>query len=249
MSDHNTKKQYEKFLLERFLDAAKLPGQVVDDKGESPDFIAEIQGERVGIEITELFNTGGKQAGASQAREAHEDKIVADARNLYTESEGQFAHVSVLFAPNLDYCKLDRTETSCALAAMAMDQALKRGQPICLNRNNASDKLPQAVTHVQMYGVSTKELGHWRVARAGWVGPLTVEILQDGISRKASRLPVYKKRADTNWLVLVTNSSKPSQFFEESQSAIDFQVSSPFARTFYFGLVTGTVRELSLAPV
>lgn len=246
MSKSRLKKQYERFLLERFLEAANLAGQIVDDEGEAPDFIVRIERERIGMEVTELFISSGGHNGNLQAQESLADRIVASAYRLYSSFGGRHAHVSVLFAAGGDLRDLNRDETSSALANFVKAQALVPGQLAKWHQDYVSSSLPDIITYVSMLGVPTPGMARWTTIRAGWIAPMTGASLQARIDEKIALLPTYRLRVATNWLVLVSDGSKPSQFFDAPTPAIASAVSSPFARTFYFGRFKGTVIELGL---
>jgi len=54
MESDDKKKQREKFLLDRFFEHQGITPTRIDP-GESPDFLVDIDGRTVGIEVTELF--------------------------------------------------------------------------------------------------------------------------------------------------------------------------------------------------
>jgi len=55
----SAKKQHERFLLDRFLELQGIsPARI--QEFESPDFLIDIEGREVGIEVTELFIRSNK---------------------------------------------------------------------------------------------------------------------------------------------------------------------------------------------
>src|SRR2546428_334118 len=116
VSELSIKKQYERFLLEQFLEVAGLSGEIVDETGEAPDFIVQIERELVGVEITELFIIEGGRAGNLQAQETLAQRIVSRAQRLYVLSGARHAYVSVHFALGVDLRMLNRNHTAAALA-------------------------------------------------------------------------------------------------------------------------------------
>jgi hypothetical protein len=246
VSELSIKKQYERFLLEQFLEVAGLSGEIVDDTGEAPDFIVQIERELVGVEITELFIIEGDRAENLQAQEALAQRIVSHAQRLYVSSGARHAHVSVHFAPGVDLRTLNRNQTAAALAAFVSSQSLTVGQHVQWHQDYVGTSLPDAVTYVQMLGVPEPGMAHWTVPRAGWVAPMNEGVLQTSIDEKTALLPKYRERVGTNWLLLVADGSKPSQFFEPPSDAVASAITSPFARTFYFGRMRRTVLELGV---
>lgn len=244
VSSVGLKKQRERFLLEQFFRAANLQGDIVDDNSEAPDFIVRVNDGLVGIELTELFVTDGAAANNLQAPEALAQRIVSNAQRLYASSGAQYANVSVLFHPRADLRKLNRDEVAATLCGFVKAQALKVWQRVEWHQDYCSTLLSEAITYVRMLGVLEPSMAHWTVPAAGWVVPMTETVLQASINEKATLLPRYTERVEKNWLLLIAGGTKPSQFFDAPSSAVASAVFSPFARTFYFARMTGTVIEL-----
>jgi hypothetical protein len=238
------KKQHERFVLKQFFRAANLDGEIVDDRSEAPDFIVKLGHELVGIEITELFVTGGSDAKNLQAQESLAHRIVSKAKRLYQSSGGAHAHVSVHFAPRADLRSLNRDETAAALSAFVKAQTFAVNELLQWHQDYVSKVLPDAITYVQVLGVPENRMAHWTVPKAGWVVPLTETVLQARIDEKAALLPTYARRVPTNWLLLVADGGQPSQFFDGPSAETASTVSTPFARTFYFARMRGAVVEL-----
>ena len=65
--------------------------------------------------------------------------------------------------------------------------------------------------------------------------PSTPKYLQDRIDEKSKKINGYKKNTEEIWLLIVTDRRRPSQkFIRPPDFPID-SLSSPFARTFYYG--------------
>ena len=248
MGELSLKKQYERFLLEQFLEAENLLGEIVDDQSEAPDFIVRFERELVGIEISELFTRDGSRVDNLQAQESLAQRIVSNAQRLYASTGAPHAHVSVHFAPGVDLRRLNRDDTAAAISAFVAAQPLSVGQHVQWRQDYVDRALPEAITYVQMLGVPESKMAHWTVPRAGWVVPMTETVLQASVDEKAALLSRYALRVATNWLLLVADGTKPSQFFDAPSAGVASAISSPFARTFYFGRMRRTVVELGLPP-
>lgn len=239
----SAKKQYERFLLDTFLAAAKIDAEIVDDSNESPDIVIAVGQDSVGVEITELFNdTAG--TFSLQARESIAQRIVARASEIYRDSGAQHAHVSVHFNLNADLRRLNRDEAAARLAAFVKAQALSPGQHLQWRPDHVTTPLPDAINFVNMLGVPEPGMAHWSAPSAGWVSRMTHEILQRRVDEKAALLAKYRQRVRTNWLVLVSDGAKPSQFFEPPTREHASAIVSPFDRTFYFARFKSLVIEL-----
>lgn len=246
MSATDRKKKHERFLLEQFLETAKLRAEVLNAKDEAPDFIARFEGRLIGIEVTRLFISHDDGPYLSQAQESMSARIVSRAQQLYQASGAPWVHVSVHFDPGCDLRNLDRDSAASTLAEFVKGLDLSVDQHVQWRRESFDGPLPYEVTFLNMLGVPSAGMAHWSAPRAGWVAPLTVEALQARIDQKAPLLPKYTQRVVENWLLLVAEGNRPSQFFDtDTRSTFNASmISSPFARTFFYGHMGGTVFEL-----
>ena len=73
-------KARERFLLERFIDAAKLNAQIIEER-EAPDFMVRVDDALVGVEVTELFISYDRQGSTPQAGEAISSLIAVKAQH------------------------------------------------------------------------------------------------------------------------------------------------------------------------
>ena len=249
MSSQSTKKKYERFLLDTFLAVAKIDAEIVDDGNEAPDAIIRVGELSVGVEISEIFTAHAGASGSlsPQGRESIAQRIVARASEIYRESGVPHAHVSVHFSPSSDLRVLNRDDTASRLAAFVVAQALSPGQYVQWRPDYVTNALPDAINFVNMLGVPELGMAHWSAPGGGWVAPMTGEILQGRVDEKAALLPKYRERAKTNWLLLVSDGAKPSQFFEPPTKEHACAVVSPFDRTFYFARFKSLVIELGMS--
>lgn len=244
MNAVSVKKQYERFLLEQFLAVSQISARVDDDTGEAPDFIIRINGQQVGVEVSELFTAQIGRRYSLQEHEALAQRILAHANQLYRGSGAQHAHVSVHFSTSSDLRTLDRDQTASQLSDFVQSQMLSPGQLVQWWPDYVMRPLPEAITFVNMLGVPETGMAHWSAPSAGWVAPLTQETLQARVDEKAALLAKYTLRVATNWLLLVSDGDKPSQFFDQPTPEVASAVLSPFERTFYFGRFRRTIIEL-----
>lgn len=245
-STASARKQHERFFLEHFLRVARVAAEVVDDSKEAPDILIRVDMDLVGVELSELFVERGAPEGPLQAQETIARRILRKAQDLYRAAGGTHAHVLVHFSPSSDLRRLSRDETAAQLAAFVKSQALRPEELRRWIPGHASGALPAAITCINMLGVPEAGMAHWSAPGGAWVAPLTAEILQARVDEKASLLPKYRERVERNWLLLVSDGGRPSQFFDPPTAAVASLVSSPFTRTFYFGRFAEVVVELGV---
>lgn len=241
----NRKKQQERFLFEQFANATGLQHEIVDSENEAPDLLIHLNGELVGVEVTELFVSDGRTGNSLQAREALAAKIVQKAQSLFEQKGAPYAHVSVHFSLNADLAKLKRDHLAAQIADFVRRQNLHEGRHLSWSNTYEDSGLPDAVSFLNMLAVPSREYAHWYAATAGWVAPLTLQKLQSRIDAKAVRLSQYEERVETNWLLVVGDGSSASRLIRPMPDHPLDGLFSPFDRTIYFGLMHNEVIELS----
>jgi len=89
----SAKKQHERFLLDRFLELQGISPTRVDES-ESPDFLIDLEGRKVGIEVTELFirsrskgHPQREEKPLPQEVESITKQIVCEARRIYLDAD------------------------------------------------------------------------------------------------------------------------------------------------------------------
>jgi hypothetical protein len=230
---HHPRKAHERFLLERFANAADIQLQIVEER-EAPDFLASVNGRLIGVEVTELFVERLNGQRTMQAHESIANRIVGKAQRLYMQSGAPPAHVTVCFGPSKDLRRLNRDRLSEALAGFVIKLALEPWQRVDWRPDFVSKSLPDEVSFLHALGTPSQEMAHWSVARAGWVAPLKAEPLQARVDEKARRLPTYELSISENWLVVVANAMNPSQLLEAKPDFQPDKIASPFARTYFY---------------
>jgi hypothetical protein len=245
MRSEDRKKQHERFLLERFLEAAKLQAEVTEAR-EAPDFIIRFEGRSIGVEITELFISHDTGRNLPQVQEALSSRIVSHAQQLYQASGARPAHVTVCFGPGCDLRSLNRDHTAAKLASFVQGLQLPEWQRVDWRPEELDGHLLDEISFVHALGVPKSKTAHWGVARAGWAAPLSAGALQSRIDEKTTRLLKYRNTVSENWLVVVADGTKPSQLFDAKAEFDSRTISSPFSRSFFYGHPDRAVIELGI---
>ncbi len=240
MSTHNPGKAEERHFLESFAAAAAIALQVLEER-EAPDFIVQVDGRQIGVEITKLFIEQRNGKSTMQAQESIANRIVGRAQRLYEVSGSPPANITVCFGPGQDLSKLNRDSASQALAAFVSSLALASWQKFDWRPDFVSNVLPAEISFIHALGVPQREMMHWSVARAGWVAPLQTEALQARVDEKVKRLPTYTTSITENWLIIVANAMNPSQLIEARKDFQPASITSPFARTYFYRHPESTV--------
>ena len=236
------RKLRERRFLDVFLRIANIPAKVLEER-EAPDFVLDVEGRPVGLEVTEVFVQNDGDPMQPRVGEAIVDEIVARARRTYEQAAGKPLHVSFGFVTNSDMRRINRRGAAEAIANFLLDLDPPMGELVKWKRVAVRpDPLPEQLTFMHILAVSAPSMAHWWAPRAGWVAPLITGLLQPSVDEKAKKLAQYRQVVQENWLLLAIEGRAPSQFFEPSEEIP--AVSSPFDRTYLVSLFAGTVQLL-----
>jgi hypothetical protein len=243
----SSKKQRELSLLMAFAGAANLDMRVIESERESPDFIVEFQGCRIGLEVTELFIDGDGRSLQPQARTSIGNRIAMRARMRYEQLGGKPVHVSIglTLGDELRNANRDQLAESLAQFLLALNPPLD--QAIFWRPSYENDPLPAEVHYLNILAVPSWSMAHWHVPEAGWVAPLEEVALQAKVCEKAAKLSTYHQAAPEIWLLIAAKGWSASQFLEIRSDLKPERVSSPFSRTYYLSGFDGRVLRLGVA--
>ena len=257
MGSETLKKQRERFFLDQFLEHQGIrPPRIEEGTPPAPDFLIDLEGRRVGIELTELHIRSKQETPPQQPveplpREVESaiDWIVNEAKNIYVKSEKPPVRVLINFLAGF---RPDKTmhdwHAQCAkVATLIADQVqamcVQTGQRVIWRSGEEPSEeytLSKSVTVIDALGVPEHDMSHWKVVRPGWRVPLAGH-LQDAINKKIPKIKDYKKAAGEIWLVIVSDLNRPSQLFSVPTDYHFDSVSTPFDRTIYYQYPDGEV--------
>jgi hypothetical protein len=259
MESDDKKKRHERFLLDRFLEHQRITPTCIDP-GESPDFLINLDGRTVGIEVTELFirrcNSEARlipEDPTLQAIESISSKIVSRAREIYFDANNPPVLAKIVFSSPIipgDKRKDDQIAKLIADQIQSMSRQDSEGSEWRSSEDEkAENPLSEWVSFISTWRVAERHRARWSPNSAGLVSPLTPARLQEEIDIKASRINAYKERAEEVWLLIVVDRTRSSQKFSVMPDFPLDSISSPFAKTFYYDLVSGVVLNFEAMKV
>lgn len=244
MGSDEKKKQHERFLLDRFLEKQGMtPEHIQQPDPPDPDFLIELDGRKVGIEMTEIFVRSKEsnlhpqptEGPLLQAVESVTDVIVSKARKIYFRANNPLVLSTITFTARMTLNGNKRDQTAEWIAdtvrdIISLDSSVGDWKP------TMHDPLYGSVAHIRVRRVPEIRFARWTVARAGLVVNLTEKNLQNPIDAKAKKLPAYKvnNNIEEIWLLMVADRRRPSQKLLRRSDLRLESLSSPFARTFYY---------------
>lgn len=234
------KKSRERFYLDQFLRFAGIHPSRIDAQ-ESPDFVVTLGSRPTGIELVSLYIRPDGGRTSLQAHESYGTRLVSGAREMYLKLGGRPCLAHILFSFGADFAKCNRDEAERLLAEFIVEKAPRNGERQRFDWETLEGRVPEIVNCVQVLGVPDHKYGRWDVSRAGWVAPLTRELVERRICLKEKKLETYRAEVEEVWLLLVIDRLFPSQMLEIGRDFPAGKIESPFDRTF---LLSSTENQL-----
>lgn len=260
----SAKKQHERFLLDRFLELQGISPTSVQPR-EAPDFLIGLEGRDVGIEVTELFIRSGKSTVGPepkerpllQAEEKITNRIVSKAREIYFDAGNPLLMSTIWFSDRITLDKRKGDQIAELIAHQVQSMSLQDSPEAAWRPSedeNEEHPLSEWIDTIRTqrvpeYGDAQwkDRFAQWTFAGSGLVAPLTPKRLQEVIDEKAEKIDRYKECAGTEeiWLLIVADCTLPSRMFYVATDFPRDSVSSPFAKTFYYGYPAEGVMDLT----
>ena len=200
------KKLKERWFLDRFLGKLGLSPDIPLESGEKPDFTIQIDGGRIGLEVTEFFFPEGED-GVRKNFQILREKAIDEAWRIYRERGGRALYVTAAFQ---DFPKplgpSDKREVN-GLAhkfekvVRSQESSLEGSKPRWVNGWPEIPELDYFSIRACPEGVVD---GYW-----GREGPTHQEVLeahhiQSELDRKVCKYPSYVSDHDEVWLLIFT---------------------------------------------
>lgn len=253
MGSDEKKKRRERFLLDRFLEHQGITSTRIVPC-ESPDFLIDLEGRTVGIELTELFIRSNKsevphelaEESVLKRVESNHDRIMSRAREIYFRAGNPPVLSTIVFSDQITLDKKKGDQIAELIADQIQRMSLQNSQAVkwrSIEEENEEHPLLDSVYFIHTERVPELRFAHWTVVKAGLVATLTPEYLQAEIDKKAKKIDMYREIAEEIWLLIVADRTQLSQKFSVQTGFSIGSVSGPFTRTFYYGYPAADVIE------
>lgn len=238
-----TQKSTERFFVEQLLGCLELtPACGLRPGDPAPDFVMELEGCTVGIEVTQLFHPQGQNDIPLQAHESAEDRFFEMSGKRWAESGLPHVHVLVHLASvrALHPRKVDR------LAGQLVQEHLAEADDI--TRVDWSfekrEQIPEEFVSISIIRRDSFKTSHWSGGSGAYVARLTREVLEQVEERKG--LADYRvSGGGKSWLLIVMDSFRLSGTFDLGKSLEDVDcLDLDFDRIFLLDSFDTTVREI-----
>jgi hypothetical protein len=217
----SAKKQRERFFLDRFLDDQGISPTCIQPL-DPPDFLIDLEGRKVGIEVTELFIRRNKSGAHPkpeavpllQATEKFINQIVSKAWKIYFDAGNPPVMSTIWFSDPITLDKKKGDRIAELIAHQIQSMSLQNSRAVTWRSSedeNEEPSLSESVSFIRTDRVPELRFARWTVARPGLVAPLTPKRLQEVIDEKANKINAYKKGA-SGYLVDSGARSRPPQW-------------------------------------
>jgi hypothetical protein len=226
------------------------PGEVIE--GETPDFIVVTPaGQKIGIELTQVFKRDGKIEPAEQADEATKEFITTAAR-MHAECLGiPPAQVALFFNPEhlrrfktpgrpeqRFLTKDEKDRVALNIARFVGEHMPEQGDLVDCDWSPGQ---PRQVDLIQINRVYPVEHHIWRWPEMRAIQHDAIEPIQSVISKKNKRYEACLCKCDECWLLAVT---PPFQSIHPDQNSLSHEYASPYGRVYFYDLSFGCVFRL-----
>ncbi len=207
--------------------------------GDSPDYVGSYKGERLGIEITEIY-----ASERLRRFEVQKDQIVNCARKKAIEIGLPPLRVIVRFGFKINGIKKGRRNyLSDKLFELVKINCPKYGDRIELDYEN---DIPDEFDLIVIKNTGWSKIHIWYVERVGFVTDSFSDKLQQRIDSKAEKIESYLTKCDRCWLVIVGLGISPSNFYEIDKDMEPIIYKSPFEKVFFLEAFSKILKELKV---
>jgi hypothetical protein len=224
-----------------------FPDGEIEKNREKPDFIVHAEDNLLGIEHTEIFQSGISGGESLQAQDALALRVVSQASALYSRDNNKPLYVQIMFRPKVNIRKQDVTRLADIVARLIEKTPLTPGIPISLKRTREnSNYFPIEIAMIHLYSHPNGNESLWRCSSAGFIPEITANYLQEKIDQKEEKYDVYRSQCSELWLLIVADDLRIPSFLDMSGSASLHHYRTRFDRIFFFWNASRHYFELQL---
>ena len=238
-------KEFERTAFNRFSRyGPRLPYGEIHHEDE-PDFRIDTKAGLLGIEIRRVFRHTSASRRPAQADESERQGVLREAQRLGLELGIPPLRVSVIFSNHQSILKDRRKDPAESIARCVEANLPKPGTDVRIAGDTPGEEwLPREVDVVRIRHDPQRVRSIWHSPEAGYAASDATGLLQQAIDEKSALLPKYLDHVSECWLLLVAEATKPSGLIRLEETELEFEYTSPFARTYFMNTTEHTVHHL-----
>lgn len=236
----STKEQAEKWVMDIFVEIYHKGDIEILSKQESPDFIVEFEGKKVGVELTDIFQDSNLDHSRLQQYSSDSSSFTDDLITLIQPNVGFTFSIGIHFNKNFPIKKsvrgqiLNKTKDICVPAMINLSNHEH------LELENYYDNLPNEIDDIHIYRFDGMEESINSKPEGGSVARLTLDHLKPILAKKEKKLSLYL-HCDSQWLLIREGNYYAGSF---SDVEIDTPIESLFDKVFLIRTRTRHLIEL-----
>ena len=196
---------------------------------ESPDFLLDRNGHRLGVELTAFHFPPASGDRPHQEQQSLKDRIVEAAQRLHHAAGGPALYVSVYFDGHQTLTKKDTKPLAQAIA----DAVLNYPVPNSVKDPSIEipwDHRPERIAGIRIHGSLNSVDKLWQSDNGGWVAEISSDHVAQVVRTKAGRVSLARRNCDELWLVIVEDLASNAAPAEISKEALETTYEAPFDR-------------------
>jgi hypothetical protein len=213
----------------------------------APDIVAIFRDWIVALEVTEIFSPHGAGGVPHQAVENYRALLLEECGLEWRRRQSPHVEVHVHFDPSVSTPKKQIGAVASRLcdAVAANLPAVDDYAELEFDWEQRDSFLPEQIAAVHVVRSGGSHQSYWLGGDAGFVGPLTIELVQSAIDRKSHG--DYREPGAESWLVIVADGRRISGSFDLPEAVIQHQYRARFERMFLLELFSARAYEIHAA--
>ena len=238
-------KDIERYYLQEFLKLMpELKGLNPIDC-EAPDFLCDVGGSRVGIEVTRFFFPSDSRP-PPQAAETKRMSLANELREEHLKTNIAPVQVSViLFRDDALFKPNQRSALKKELLAFVSQRIPPPGPDVEFDLDALPESLlEKGVDVITIFHNAELTSPSWSLSYASTIPESNSSIIQGIIDGKTKLIPEYMKKADKLWLLILSGPDGLHSTVNFDKDVLTQSYSSEFDRLFLFRTSGGSAHEL-----
>ncbi|MCH8941615.1 MAG: hypothetical protein IIA48_04135 [Bacteroidetes bacterium] len=227
----NEIKGYEKYYLNILLTYLDIePEKIIFT--ESPDFKIIVNKQKIGIELTRIFNETGNPP--LQAIEGDYNKITNYVNQKLLKTKLPPLEVYLLFSQNPIPRLKSKKEIGNKIFKLIKRNVPDKNKYIAIKNDFENDDIiPYELSNINIANFPVLEKHFVNTSSFGWVNKVFSDLIQSIIKKKEIKLRKYDKTCIKFWLLIHTGGYSGASMFEPSNETISHNYSSKFNKVFF----------------
>ena len=240
-------KDREIWYLNRFLQTLRDAPSSGWNASEEPDFLADTDSGKVGIELVRFFVDVPGEDRPRQEQESIKSSIVGEAKRILDGMRLPNVQVNVTFSLSSSLTKRDVKYLGNAIATAVLSHLPPENGYLTIARHGTlSEPLPSEIAYINVIRSASLTRNYVYFDDVAFTPKVEPREIQAIIDSKESKIPAYAKQADELWLLIVIDGGELSSVADFPQRATKHSYGTTFDRVFLFFNAHMATVELSI---